>query len=447
MLRIPDTIQRWGLIRTFAFTSFVSIVTISVVSGYIFFSYLRNNLLQHEINISTEFIQSISLINSHEAYFLSKADSYQRHEVDEFLQHIISMPDVFRVVAYDADLRILWANNSALIGKAFRDNDELNKALAGSSLYEEADARHHHKEEHESIPQGVTQFIESYIPVWDRANQNVIGVLEIYKSPQALYRAINEARFLVIIVSLFGAMILHWVLYWIVQTANQLIESQRLRIKQATNRAVELNEQNLRRIGSDLHDGPAQSIGFALLRLDAILETQQNPQSADMETFNKIKMALGDSLQEIRNLSAGLIIPELENMTLQEAIIRLIEKHESRTTTRVNYNLQNLPEELKISLKICVYRVVQEGLNNAFKHGKGIEQSVIIESNKKTLHVSISDAGPGLHEDDTTTIDDTQHLGLRGLRERVESLGGHFQISSNRDKPGVELRASLPLTD
>lgn len=447
-MRITDIIQRWGLIKTFAFSSFISIVTISIVSGFIFFSYLRNNLLDQELSISSEFIQSITLIRNNEKYFLTEENFEDRHEVDEFLLHIISMPDVFRVVAYNAELKILFANNPKLIGKTFTDNDELERALTGVSLYEEAEMDDHHKAEHETIPDGVSRFIESYIPIWDRRHENVIGVLEIYKSPRALYQAIHDARYLVILVALLSAIILHWVLYWIVLKAHQLIETQRVRIKQATKRTVELNEQNLRRIGADLHDGPAQSIGFALLRFDSILESGTNDRTgASTDTINKVRMALQDALQEIRDLSAGLIIPELDEMTLREAIIRMIEKHEKRTSTKVNYNMHNLPDQLGISIKICVYRLVQEGLTNAFKHGMGKGQEVWIDSNGKMLKVIIRDSGPGLQDNDITTIDDSKHLGIRGLRERVESLGGDFELSSNSTGPGVELTATLPVDD
>ena len=445
-MRVSASIQRWGLIRIFAFSSFISIVTISVVSGYLFFSYLRNNLLQQELIISAEFLQSISLINNHEGYFRKNASAYDYHEVHEFLEHLGRMPDVFRVVAYSDQLEILWSTNPELIGKVYADNHELNEALAGSRIFEEASVAEHAKEEHESIPAGVEQFIETYIPVWDRDNRNVIGVLEIYKSPRAMYKAINEARFLVIVVSLFGAIVLHWVLYWIVQTAHHLIEAQRERIKQATSRAVELNEQNLRRIGSDLHDGPAQSIGFALLRLDSLQEAD-NQKTQQGETLAKIQTALQDALQEIRDLSAGLIIPELENLSVQEAILKLIDKHEKRTGTRVNYRLNNLPQALRTSIKICVYRLVQEGLNNAFRHGQGIDQSVSIDRDAKSLQVVISDGGPGMCDEDISRIDQSEHLGLRGLRERVESLGGIFRITSNENGIGLQIRANLPLYD
>ncbi|MBT3205080.1 MAG: hypothetical protein HOM14_02495 [Gammaproteobacteria bacterium] len=290
--------------------------------------------------------------------------------------------------------------------------------------------------------------MESYFPVWDRHHQQVIGVVELYKSPVALYETLREGRILVIIVSLFSGVVLYSFLYWIVKTAHQLIESQRLRIKLASSRAVELNEQNLRRIGAELHDGPAQCIGFALLKLDSITEETENQQvKTNYDVIEKIQIVLNDALQEIRSFSAGLVIPELKDLSAKDAILKVIEKHEKRTTTQVRHQLNELPDELKLSIKICIYRLVQEGLNNAVRHELGIDQQVIVRHKEKQLRLEISDAGPGMNDEDLEKLNDTDHLGLRGLRERVESLGGKFKISSLSQSQGVRLLAILPLDE
>ena len=445
-MNLSNSIQRWGLIKTFALFSFISIVTISVVSGYLYFSLLRNHLLQHEINVSSEFIQSVTQIGDQEAFFLETPGYTQQYEVIEFLYHIISMPDVFRVVAYNANLKILWANNPDLIGKTFTDNHELHEALEGHKIFEEADMDHLVKEEHVSIMQQLDTFIESYIPVWNRNGDKVIGVLEIYKAPTSLYKSIDEARFLVVIVSLISAVILHWVLYGIVRTAHRLIEIQRRRIRQATNRAVELNEQNLRRIGSELHDGPAQTIGFALLIMDALDEGEQ-PDSANHGIIEKIRNALQDSLRDIRNLSSGLVIPELDDMSINEVLSKAIDRHEKTTGTDVSYQISPLPNHIRTSIKICIYRLVQEGLNNAFHHAKGKDQCVNINVEGKCIVVSVADGGSGMSEQDLLKINSTEHLGLRGLRERVESLGGMFMISNAANGHGLQITARIPIND
>ena len=398
--------------------------------------------------ISSEFIQSVSIINKTEPSFRGSTNPHDKQELEEFFNHIFGLPDVFRTTIYDIQGKIIWSNDKQIIGKIFTDNEELNLAINGVRVYNEDHVDKQSKQEHHFLPEHVERFVESYIPVWDTQHQQVIGVVELYKSPGALYETLAEGRTLVIIVSMFSGIILYWFLYWIVKTAHQLIETQRLRIKQASSRAVELNEQNLRRIGSELHDGPAQSIGFALLKLDAISDDMESPQAkTNAEVIDRIQIALSDALQEIRSLSAGLVIPELQDLSLTEAILKVIDKHQKRTSTKVSYQLDELPQEIKLSTKICIYRLVQEGLNNAVKHGQGIDQQVSIRLQDKQLLLEVSDAGPGLSIEDLEKLNDTDHLGLRGLRERVESLGGKFQVNSLKPSPGVRLWASLPLDE
>jgi signal transduction histidine kinase len=308
----------------------------------------------------------------------------------------------------------------------------------------------HAKQEHVFLPDDVEQFVESYIPVWDEKHERVIGVVELYKSPRALFEALNRGELLVATVSLLGGLILYLLLFWVVRTAHQLIETQRTRIKQASSRGVELNEQYLRRIGSELHDGPLQSIGFALLKLDAIFQSggdSEQSDKADFVVIDKIQHALNDAVQELRSLSAGLTIPELQELSAREAIARVIERHESRTSTSVSHELQNLPESLSTPTKICLYRLVQEGLNNAYRHGAGIDQRVEVSVQDSLLFLTISDAGPGMDVNDVSKINDADHLGLRGMRERVESLGGDFQITRTGKSGGVKLIATLTIDD
>ena len=447
-MKIPSIIQRWGLIRTFAYSSFISIITISVVSGYVYFSFLRSNLLHREMVISSEFIQSIALINDPEAYFKGSTEPRDKQELEEFVNHVNNLPDVYRATIYDDSNTVIWSDDKKMIGQNFKDNEELSKAYTGVNIYKEGHVHDHVKQEHNFLPDGMKNFFELYIPVWNRSHEKVVGVIEIYRSPRALYETFSAARTLVVAVCLFGGIVLYWFLYWIVRTAHQLIESQRERIRHASGRTVEINEQNLRRIGSELHDGPAQHIGFALLRMDSILDDSNEQQvKVNTEVIERIQFALKDALQEIRNLSSGLVIPDLKDLSAQDAILKVIEKHQKRTSTKVDHKLNKIPDNLKLSYKICIYRLVQEGLNNAFKHGNGIDQKVRATIKDKHLLIIISDGGQGLKKNDYEKINHSDHLGLRGLRERVESLGGSFKISCEDNVPGVKLIASLPLYD
>ncbi|UCH40842.1 MAG: hypothetical protein JSU67_03875, partial [Gammaproteobacteria bacterium] len=333
-MHLTTFIQRWGLLRIFALTAFVSIIGLSAVSGYIYFSFLQQNLLQREMIISTEFIQSVSLINNPEAYFDGSTSAEDKRSIEEFFDHVIGIPDVFRATVFDANYKIIWSNDNELVGKTFSDNDELDLAYQGISIFNKGEASEREKLEHDFLPDDVDEFVESYIPVWDQGHSRVIGVVELYKSPTALFATLKKGRNLVALVSLLGGLILFGLLYWVVKTAHQMIERQRSRIKKASRRGVELNEQSLRRIGSELHDGPVQSIGFALLKLDSIIDGKDQsaePVQSDTELTGKIQGALNDALQEVRTLSAGLVIPELKNLPAREALLKVIERHEKRT--------------------------------------------------------------------------------------------------------------------
>jgi signal transduction histidine kinase len=149
-------------------------------------------------------------------------------------------------------------------------------------------------------------------------------------------------------------------------------------------------------------------------------------------------------MQEIRSLSAGLGVPHLKQMTLPETIIRAKKVHEQRSHSRVLLQVEDLPEGASLPVKITVFRFIQEGLNNAFRHAGGKGQEVKAGYNGGQLTIEVSDQGPGFRLDESFDWD--RHLGLAGMRERVESLGGVFQVESTPGT-GTRVMAFLPLEE
>jgi signal transduction histidine kinase len=197
-------------------------------------------------------------------------------------------------------------------------------------------------------------------------------------------------------------------------------------------RGMEHNERLLRRIGSDLHDGPAQHLALVLLRLDELapaLAPQSTPETGSApKALETIRRATSDALREIRHISSGLALPELQKISLKDALLIAVRAHERATGTAVDVVIDELPARLPLPMTICLYRFAQEALNNAFRHAEGKGQSLSARYDGVTISVEISDTGPGFSLDQTTMGD--EHLGLAGLRYRVESLGGSLQINS-----------------
>ncbi len=216
-------------------------------------------------------------------------------------------------------------------------------------------------------------------------------------------------------------------------------EELRQRLEAALRRSTEDAELQLRRLGADLHDGPAQLLALALLKLDLLPEG--SPESLGEREM--IRSVLQDAMSEIRDISAGLALPTIDKLSLTQALIVVAAEHERRTSTRVSCEFPTGSIDLSHAIKLCLCRFVQEGLSNAFKHAGGIGQTVSASWSDTTIEVSVSDSGPGFSP--PRGQGKRPSLGLIGLRNRLESLGGTLTIHGQVGG-GTRLAAFLPVS-
>jgi signal transduction histidine kinase len=217
----------------------------------------------------------------------------------------------------------------------------------------------------------------------------------------------------------------------------------RRRVQGAAARFSAMNDQAMRRIGADLHDGPVQMMSFAALRLDAVRRrVPEGPGRADVDA---VEGALKDSITELRNISRGMSLPDLQRRSVPELLQGLAEAQAARAGHPVPVSIDmgglgDLPDEVKT----CLYRVAQEGLTNAWRHGGG-ESALDLAVEDGVLRLSVLDRGPGFPEGRAAPAeDDSSGLGLAGLADRVEALGGELK-TLNRPGGGAELRMVLDL--
>lgn len=215
-------------------------------------------------------------------------------------------------------------------------------------------------------------------------------------------------------------------------------------IQETQNRLVEIHDTVLRRVGVELHDGPAQLIGLALLRLEGLLPEEAAPQDGRVYSdFELVRQALQDALVEIRCMSAGLALPDLAAISPGDALRLAVRNHERWTATEVTCVLEELPEQLPAPIKACLYRFTQQALNNAYRHGGGQDQSVRARCCCDTIEIEVVDAGPGFEPGDATA---GGHLGLFGMSERIASVGGALEIKSS-PRSGTRLTARFKMAN
>jgi signal transduction histidine kinase len=335
---------------------------------------------------------------------------------------------------------IAYSTTPGLAGRRFTPPPGLVRALAG-----EISAQHTDLNAREHLIRGIrTKYLEIYVPIREDRSGRVIAVAEIHESAAPLeeklwwlrlksWLAIAGATSL-IMMGLFGIVYrgnkfirlqhrqLHERLVQIEETSrhNRILKE---RAERASGRVAELTENHLRRIGADLHDGPAQLMGLAALTVEHVRRAQTPAKREDeLQLLNSV---LSEALHDIRSMSKGLMLPEIEGLPLPEVIKRVVSNHERRTGTTVAVQCGDISHPLTHAIKICTYRFLQEGLNNAFRHAGGNGQAVTCSLDDSVLTLVLKDDG-GTGNGSLAGPD--SGLGLIGLRERVESLGGIFRV-------------------
>ena len=150
-----------------------------------------------------------------------------------------------------------------------------------------------------------------------------------------------------------------------------------------------------------------------------------------------IRSSLDEAMAEIRSICSGLVLPQIETADLAGIVETAIAAHEQRTGSAVARPGRIAAVTLSAPERICIFRFLQETLNNAYRHAGGKGQAVDIAFRDGRLTVAVSDSGPGF---DPQAIR-PDRLGLAGLKERVESIGGQFVVQSS----AAGTRASITL--
>ncbi|KQS59329.1 histidine kinase [Rhizobium sp. Leaf371] len=358
------------------------------------------------------------------------------------------------------DGTVLYSNDKALMGRTFAPSADLQRAFSGAIV-----AHFDHADDPESLAEKATgkRLLEIYNPVLQPWSGEIVAVLEFYEVSNEFENDIRTARFSTWAAVILVTLLFFSVLSLIVFRGNRTIERQRValadriselstllaqnkalsaRVQRASQRTAALNENFLRRVGADLHDGPAQLVAFAGLRIDSeVLLDPSVSRGRREQEITAIKDSLDEAMREIRSICTGLVLPDIEALGVHEVVERAVRAYRQRTGARVAL-VQETPAELpalSTAMRICVYRFVQETLNNGYRHAHAKGQSVRLDVTGRTVTVETADQGAGF---DPSAVQ-PRSLGLAGLRERIESLGGQFNIQATPQGTIVTMRLAL----
>jgi signal transduction histidine kinase len=216
----------------------------------------------------------------------------------------------------------------------------------------------------------------------------------------------------------------------------------------AISRDTILAEENERkRIAAELHDSVAQSLGAVKYQVEAsVMRLSSSYPEFDIGPFERVVTEIRGVLDEVRRISENLAPPVLDKFGLCIAVDWLCDEFRSN-----NRDLQVICEtsadenDLPESMKVAIFRIIQESLNNVAKHSLARKAEVCLGMVDDGLHLSISDDGVGF---DPAKVNHYLRpaaggSGLRNMRDRILATGGKYSIDSAPRK-GVKISASWP---
>ncbi len=213
-------------------------------------------------------------------------------------------------------------------------------------------------------------------------------------------------------------------------------------------RILTVTEEELSRIILDIHDGPVQYLFTALSLLTGIQQEVGNDnQRPDLAPrLAQVGTLLESSLYEIKFFMGAFRPPEFRRRSLVSIVEGLVIQHEEWTGNTVELATGDLPDEIALPVKIALYRIVQEALSNSYRHA-GVEQyHVSLWGDEGKICLEVADKGRGFEPGtlpQTDNAEHAEHIGLRGMSDRVAILGGHFALDS-RPGEGTRIYVEIP---
>ena len=227
--------------------------------------------------------------------------------------------------------------------------------------------------------------------------------------------------------------------------AEQALRESERRLRELGQQVVTAQEQERRRVSRELHDEASQALTALKISLDLLgRDLPEEPKSLHERIGDAVRLA-GDTMERVRLLAHDLRPPELEAVGIDPVLEDYCHEFGRRTHLAIRYQGTDLPA-LPDEVSICLYRVLQEALTNVLKHAQARNVWVRLGYVAEVITLSVSDDGQGLDAADAGGLAHPKGIGILGMRERLELLGGDLEIRS-RPGEGTHLKAWVPGVD
>jgi signal transduction histidine kinase len=275
---------------------------------------------------------------------------------------------------------------------------------------------------------------------------NETAFLQIFGFPVQMFRALTAVAAAIFVIRFLRAFQVETERKIAGLQAAQLEQSQQRETMRAElfRRVVGAQEAERQRIARDLHDETGQSltaIGMGLRGLSGKLSSRNKEALA---TLHKLETLTADSLRELQRLMTDLRPSHLDDLGLSAALRWYSSKIQEHSSLNIRVDIHGEECDLDDAMKITIFRIIQECLNNIIKHAQAAHVNIHVHFEEKNVRINVFDNGIGF---DTDQIQQKRasrpSLGLVGMEERAALLGGSVTVQS-RPGYGTEVEALIP---
>jgi PAS domain S-box-containing protein len=221
----------------------------------------------------------------------------------------------------------------------------------------------------------------------------------------------------------------------------EALEASNRKLRQLTQRLLTFQEQERQRISRDLHDEMGQSLMALKMQLNAFKRRARREPEA-WEEFDQAVDYINVIAEQIRAICQSLRPAALENLGLNEALRQLLLEFAQLHGLEISEDLADISDLLSPEAQIAIYRLFQECLTNAVRHGQATRVAVRAHKNAGAVHFSCEDNGSGFDPSEDRSRGNSG-LGLATMEERVRLLQGSLKIHSAKGQ-GTRIEVILP---
>jgi len=290
------------------------------------------------------------------------------------------------------------------------------------------------------------QFFTRNTPLFPSNLINQQAFLDLFGFPIQMFRAVTAVAAALFVIRFLRA--------FQVEEERKIADLQAARLEEAQQReimrgelfrrVVAAQESERQRIARDLHDETGQSltaIGMGLRGLSGKLGARNKEA---MGTLHKLESLTADSLKELQRLISDLRPSHLDDLGLSAALRWYANRVQEHSMIGVRVDIVGEECDLDESMRITIFRIIQECLNNIIKHAHATHANIYVRFEEKNVRINVRDNGIGFDVDSRQQQSTSRPtLGLAGMQERAALLGGTVSIQS-RPGYGTEVEALIP---